>query len=87
MAFMKNATNDEREGVKEMRQKLKEENKRSTIIGIKVDKSTKAKIAYIADRDAKTMSTYINDLLVKHIEEYTRMTKTDWRTELEEGAE
>lgn len=70
-----------------MRQKLKEENKRSTIIGIKVDKATKAKIAYIADRDAKTMSTYINDLLVKHIEEYTRMTKTDWRTELEEGVE
>ena len=65
-----------------MRPKVKEENKRASIIGIKVDKLTKAKIEYIAKASGDPTSTYLFNLITDHIEQYTRMTKTNWDEEL-----
>lgn len=43
--------------------------KRSIVIGVKVDKTTKKKIDYLAGMHAEKTSTYIYNLLKKHIEE------------------
>lgn len=65
-----------------MRPKVSESEKRGTIIGIKVDKTTKAKIDYIAKADGVTTSTYLFNLITAHIDQYTRMTRTKWDEEL-----
>lgn len=65
-----------------MRPKVDEKSKRGTIIGIKVDKTTKAKIEYIAGADGTSVSTYLFNLITEHIEQYTKMTKTNWEEEL-----
>lgn len=65
-----------------MRPKVSETEKRGTIIGIKVDKQTKAKIDYIAKADGETTSTYLFNLITAHIDQYTRMTRTKWDEEL-----
>ena len=65
-----------------MRPKVDESAKRGTIIGIKVDKATKAKIEYIAGADGTPVSTYLFNLITAHIEQYTKMTKTNWDEEL-----
>lgn len=65
-----------------MRPKVDEKAKRGTIIGIKVDKTTKAKIEYIAAADGTPVSTYLFNLITEHIEQYTKMTKTNWDEEL-----
>lgn len=65
-----------------MRPKVNESEKRGTIIGIKVDKLTKAKIDYIAKADGETTSTYLFNLITAHIDQYTRMTRTNWDEEL-----
>ena len=71
-----------------MRPKVTKENKRATIIGIKSNEITKAKIDYIADREGKPTSTYLYELITKHIEEYTKIAKINWAEELNpEGGE
>lgn len=45
------------------------EDKRSIVIGVKVDTTTKEKIEYLAGMNDKKVSTYIYNLLTKHIEE------------------
>lgn len=56
------------------------ENKRSQVIGVKVDTDTRKKIDYLAGMKGERMSTYIYNLLLKHIEE-----KEPWITkELED---
>lgn len=67
-----------------MRPRVEDKYKRDTIIGIKVDKATKAKIDYIAKASAEPTSTYLFNLITEHINQYTRMTKTNWDTELED---
>lgn len=67
-----------------MRPKVSESTKRGTIIGIKADKLTKAKIDYIARAAGETTSTYLFNLMTQHIDQYTRMTKTNWEEELNE---
>lgn len=67
-----------------MRPKVSESEKRGTIIGIKVDKLTKAKIDYIAKADGDTTSTYLFNLITAHIDQYTRMSKIKWDEELSE---
>lgn len=57
------------------------EDKRSHVIGVKVDTDTRKKIEYLAEMKAERMSTYIYNLLLKHIEE-----KEPWITkELEDA--
>lgn len=67
-----------------MRPKVSESEKRGTIIGIKVDKLTKAKIDYIAKADGDTTSTYLFNLITAHIDQYTRISKIKWDEELSE---
>lgn len=43
--------------------------KRSYMIGVKVDEETKEKITYLAGQKAEGASTYIYNLLKKHLEE------------------
>ena len=45
------------------------EKKRSYMIGVKVDLSTKEKIEYLAEMKGDKTSTYIYNLIQKHIEE------------------
>lgn len=45
------------------------EDKRSAVIGVKVDEDTRAKITYLAGMKGDKTSTYIYNLLKKHIEE------------------
>ena len=68
-----------------MRPKVNEELKRSTIIGVKTDKTTKAKIEYIASYAGERTSTYIFNLITEHIEQFTKMTHIEWDKELKEG--
>lgn len=52
-----------------MMPKKPEKEKRSHIIGIKVDEETKIKLNYLAGMKGDKTSTYIYNLLKKHIEE------------------
>ena len=65
-----------------MRQKVSETKKRGTIIGIKADKTTKAKIDYIAKREGDPTSTYLYNLITKHIEEYGKIAKINWEKDI-----
>ena len=67
-----------------MRPKVNETQKRGTIIGIKADKTTKAKIEYIAAYAGEPTSTYIFNLITEHIEQFTKMTHIEWDKELKE---
>ena len=52
-----------------MMPKKPEKEKRSHIIGVKVDEETKIKLNYLAGMKGDKTSTYIYNLLIKHIEE------------------
>lgn len=67
-----------------MRPRVEDKARRTTIIGIKADKTTKQKIDYIARAAGEPTSTYLFNLITEHIDQYTRMTKTNWEIELEE---
>ena len=61
-----------------MRRKLPIDEKRSKIIGIKVKEETRQQLQYIADRDGHTLSTCIDIILRKQIEEYFEIHKINW---------
>ena len=67
-----------------MRPKISEDKKRGLIIGIKVDKLTRKKIKYIAARDDTPVSTYLYNVINKHIEEYAGIAKINWEIDLNE---
>lgn len=52
-----------------MMPKKSPEQKRSLMIGVKIDPITKEKIEYLAGRQQEKISTYIYNLIKKHIEE------------------
>ena len=61
-----------------MRKKLPLDEKRNKIIGIKVKEETRQQLQYIAERDGHTLSTCIDIILRKQIEEYFELHKIDW---------
>ena len=61
-----------------MRKKLPIDEKRNKIIGIKVKEETRQQLQYIADRDGHTLSTCIDIILRKQIEEYFELHKINW---------
>ena len=65
-----------------MRPKVDIEKKRDILIGVKVDKTTKAKIDYIAKREGDATSTYIFNLINDHIKQYTQYARIKWEEEL-----
>lgn len=67
-----------------MRKKLTAEDKRSIIIGIKVKPAIKEKLQWLSKRDATQMSTYVNNILERHVEQLTSIYKIDWDKELNE---
>lgn len=67
-----------------MRPKVEQEKKRGTMIGVKVDKTTKAKIDYIASAAGEPTSTFIFNLITDCITQYTKLTKINWEEELKE---
>ena len=48
--------------------KKRPEDRRSHIIGVKVDEDTKTKLKFLADMELQGMSTYIYNLLIQHIQ-------------------
>lgn len=63
-----------------MRKKLPIDEKRNKIIGVKVKEETRQQLQYIADREGHTLSTCIDIILRKQIEEYFELHKIDWDT-------
>ena len=61
-----------------MRKKLPHDEKRNKIIGIKVKEETRQQLEYIAGREGHTLSTCIDIILRKQIEEYFELHKIDW---------
>ena len=61
-----------------MRKKMTPDVKRNKQIGIKVKTETREQLEYIAKREAKTLSTLINDILKDYIINYFRIAKIDW---------
>lgn len=52
-----------------MMPKKSPEERRSHIIGVKVDEETKSKLKFLADIEDQKMSTYIYNLLIRHIKD------------------
>lgn len=63
-----------------MRQKLPANEKRKNIIGIKVKDETRKQLEYIAGREGHTLSTCIDIILRKQIEEYFELHRINWST-------
>lgn len=61
-----------------MRKKLPDEKRRKSFIGIKVKDKTKNQLEYIAKRDAKPLSTLINEILLSYIDQYFKISKINW---------
>lgn len=70
-----------------MRKKLPEQEKRSNIIGIKVKTETRKKIKYIARRERTQMSTWIDNELVKLVDQYFKIEHIDWESLSEDEKE
>ncbi len=83
----KNKQERRKKGKTTMRKKLKITEKRSKIIGIKTDITTKKKIEFIAKREGEQTSTYLYNLISKHIEEYGKIAKINWETDIKEVEE
>ncbi len=61
-----------------MRKKMSATEKRSVMIGVKVQPEIKEKLKYLAKREDKQLSTFINEILLKEIEETFKHAKIDW---------
>lgn len=61
-----------------MRRRLPADKKRNNIIGIKVKDETRKQLKYIAGREGHTLSTCIDIILRKQIEEYFEIHKIEW---------
>ena len=70
-----------------MRKPLSEQDKRSTIIGVKVKNETKRKLKYIAKAEQTPVSTYADQILNEHIEKYLKKNKIDWNSLSEDEKE
>ena len=67
-----------------LRKKMTPDVKRNKQIGIKVKTETREQLEYIAKREAKTLSTLINDILKDYISNYFRIAKINWNDVSEE---
>lgn len=70
-----------------MRKRLNKDDKRSVIIGVKVKEETKEKIKYLSTIEDIKMSSYINEILEKHIEAKTKIWGINWEDISKEGRE
>ena len=70
-----------------MRRKLPEEQKRSNIIGVKVQLQTRKQLEFIAKREAETLSTTIDRILKEYINNYFEIAKIDKNNLTNDGNE
>lgn len=61
-----------------MRKKMDQEQKRGSLIGIKVKEETKKQLQFISEREARPMSTQINIILESYINKYFKEQKLNW---------
>ena len=61
-----------------MRKRLNNDDKRSVIIGVKVKEETENRIKYLSEIEDTKMSSYINEILEKHIEAKTKIWGIKW---------
>ena len=61
-----------------MRPKLNANEKRNAQIGIKVKQETKEKLEFIAEREARSLSTQIDIILKEYIDIYFYTSKINW---------
>lgn len=59
--------------------------KRTCMIGIKVTEETKDKIEYLAGRDNRPISSFINLILQNYLTQYDIFKKEEWKEELIEA--
>lgn len=52
--------------------------KRICLIGVKVTEETKKKIQYVSEREQRPMSSLINIILEKYLQEYKEKEDVDW---------
>lgn len=62
-----------------MRKKLDADDKRGSLIGIKVRKELKDKIQFISEREARPMSTQINIILEDFVLRYFEENHINWQ--------
>jgi len=67
-----------------MRPKLNSTEKRNQMIGVKVKQETKEKLEFIAQREARPLSTQIDIILKDYIESYFNIAKINWEEYKEE---
>lgn len=58
--------------------------KRTCMIGIKVTEETRDKIEYLAGRDNRPISSFINLVLQNYLIQYDIFKDEEWRVDLEE---
>ena len=61
-----------------MRRKLNSNEKRNNYIGIKVQSKTRKQLEFIAKRDVTPISTLIDTVLKKYIEDYFKIAHINW---------
>jgi len=59
--------------------------KRTCMIGIKVTEETRDKIEYLAGRDNRPISSFINLILQNYLTQYDIFKTEDWKSDLEEA--
>lgn len=69
-----------------MRPKVSDKERRTIMLGVKVNPITKKQVEYMAKAQAEPVSTFIYNLIQAEIDKYTKITKIDWSKEFgEEG--
>lgn len=58
--------------------------KRTNMIGIKVTEETRDKIEYLAGKDARSISSYINLILQEYLAKTNEFNNENWREDLAE---
>ena len=58
--------------------------KRICMIGIKVTEDTRDKIEYLAGRDSRPISSFINIVLQNYLTQYDIFKNDDWKIDLQE---
>lgn len=59
--------------------------KRTCMIGIKVTEETKDKIEFLAGRDNRPISSFINLILQNYLTQYDIFKDDNWKIDLEEA--
>ncbi len=59
--------------------------KRTCMIGIKVTEDTRDKIEYLAGKDKRPISSYINLILQNYLSQIDDFNSNEWKDDLEEA--